>query len=305
MWRSTTARARSRPRRSCGKSRCSAGGRSLSRRTLQIAAAVARMVATVRDQLGPVDVLVNNAGSAGPQAWRDIQEADWQAVLDNNLTSAFLVTQTVLPDMCARRWGRIVNISSGAVQMGGVVGVHYTAAKAGMLGLTRAYAKVTVTDGVTVNAVAPALIDTEMRLGDRATRERMIPMGRLGTVEETAEAVMLLVRNGYMTGQTVHLNGGLYFTWAGAEVSRRRSAFTSCQPCMVASRQTRAEDSESSGRSEPENAGGSGPRTAPVSALPRMWRPCGRLGSASGAQKRDSSGRNGGPGRGRIGAVDD
>ncbi len=81
-----------------------------------------------------------------------------------------------------------------------------------MLGLTRAYAKATVTDGVTVNAVAPALIDTEMRLGDRATRERMIPMGRLGTVEETAEAVRLLVRNGYMTGQTVHLNGGLYFT---------------------------------------------------------------------------------------------
>ncbi len=177
-----------------------------------VASEVARMVATVRDQLGPVDVLVNNAGSARPQAWRDIQEADWRAVLDNNLTSAFLVTQAVLPDMCARRWGRIVNISSGAAQMGGVVGVHYTAAKAGMLGLTRAYAKVTVTDGVTVNAVAPALIDTEMRLGDRATRERMIPMGRLGTVEETAEAVRLLVRNGYMTGQTVHLNGGLYFT---------------------------------------------------------------------------------------------
>jgi len=177
-----------------------------------IGSEVARMVATVRDQLGPVDVLVNNAGSARPQAWREIQEADWRAVLDNNLTSAFLVTQTVLPEMCARRWGRIVNISSGAAQMGGVVGVHYTAAKAGMLGLTRAYAKVTVTDGVTVNAVAPALIDTEMRLGDRATRERMIPMGRLGTVEETAEAVMLLVRNGYMTGQTVHLNGGLYFT---------------------------------------------------------------------------------------------
>jgi 3-oxoacyl-[acyl-carrier protein] reductase len=177
-----------------------------------VASEVARMVVTVRDQLGPVDVLVNNAGSARPQAWRDIHEADWRAVLDNNLTSAFLVTQAVLPEMCARRWGRIVNISSGAAQMGGVVGVHYTAAKAGMLGLTRAYAKATVTEGVTVNAVAPALIDTEMRLGDRATRERMIPMGRLGTVEETSEAVLLLVRNGYMTGQTVHLNGGLYFT---------------------------------------------------------------------------------------------
>jgi 3-oxoacyl-[acyl-carrier protein] reductase len=108
--------------------------------------------------------------------------------------------------------GRVVNVSSGAVQTGGVVGVHYTAAKAGLLGLTRAYAEATVTDGVTVNAVAPALIDTEMRVGERAARERMIPIGRLGTVEETTDAVMLLVRNGYMTGQTVHLNGGLYFT---------------------------------------------------------------------------------------------
>lgn len=192
--------------------------RALGRKALavqadvSIASDVARMVAAVRKALGPIDVLVNNAGSAHPQPWREIQEADWRGVLDNNLTSAFLVTQAVLPQMCERRWGRIVNISSGAAQTGGVVGVHYTAAKAGMLGLTRAYAKATVGDGVTVNTVAPALIDTEMRVGDRAARERMIPMGRLGTVEETAEAVMLLVRNGYMTGQTVHLNGGLYFT---------------------------------------------------------------------------------------------
>jgi len=191
---------------------------AIGRKTLAVQADVAsaseitRMVTCVREALGPIDVLINNAGSARPQSWREIGETDWRAVLDNNLTSAFLVTQAVLPDMCLRRWGRIVNISSGAVQTGGVVGVHYTAAKAGMLGLTRAYAKATVTEGVTVNAVAPALIDTEMRVGDRATRERMIPMGRLGTAEETAETVMLLVRNGYMTGQTVHLNGGLYFT---------------------------------------------------------------------------------------------
>jgi 3-oxoacyl-[acyl-carrier protein] reductase len=176
------------------------------------AAQVAAMVGRVREALGPIAVLINNAGSAQLQKWEDITAADWHAVVNNNLTSAFLVTQAVLPEMKARRWGRIVMISSGAVRTGGVVGVHYTAAKAGMEGLMRAYAKAVVTDGVTVNAVAPALIDTEMRTGDRATRERMIPMGRLGTAEETAEAVLLLVRTGYMTGQTVHLNGGMYYT---------------------------------------------------------------------------------------------
>jgi 3-oxoacyl-[acyl-carrier protein] reductase len=191
---------------------------ALGRRAIAVGANVAvpgevtRLVDAVLEGLGTIDVLVNNAGSARPQPWEAITEDDWRAVLDDNLTSAFLLTQAVLPGMRARRFGRIVNVSSGAVQTGGIVGVHYTAAKAGLLGLTRAYAKGVVADGVTVNALAPALIDTEMRVGDRAARERMIPMGRLGTVEEAAEAVLLLVRNGYMTGQTVHLNGGLYYS---------------------------------------------------------------------------------------------
>jgi 3-oxoacyl-[acyl-carrier protein] reductase len=190
-----------------------AGRRALAvQADVSVSAQVTALVARVHESLGPIDVLVNNAGSALPQKWEEIREEDWHTVLNNNLTSAFLVTQAVLPEMKARRWGRVVNISSGAAQAGGVVGVHYTSAKAGMLGMTRAYAKAVVTDGVTVNAVAPALIDTEMRVGDRAARERMIPMGRLGTVEECAEAVLLLVRNGYMTGQTLHLNGGMYYT---------------------------------------------------------------------------------------------
>jgi 3-oxoacyl-[acyl-carrier protein] reductase len=113
--------------------------------------------------------------------------------------------------MVARKWGRIVMMSSGAVRTGGVVGVHYTAAKGGMDGMTRAYAKAVVKDGVTVNAVAPALIDTEMRVGARESREKMIPMGRLGTSEECAEATLMCIRTGYMTGQILHLNGGLYF----------------------------------------------------------------------------------------------
>jgi 3-oxoacyl-[acyl-carrier protein] reductase len=172
---------------------------------------VQALVRRVETEMGPIAVLINNAGSAQPQPWHQITEADWDAVVDNNLKSAFLVTQGVLPGMVARKWGRIVMISSGAAQTGGVVGVHYTSAKAGMIGMTRAYAKAVVKDGVTVNAVAPALIDTEMRVGDRASRERMIPMGRLGTSEECAEATLLCIRAGYMTGQVLHLNGGLYF----------------------------------------------------------------------------------------------
>jgi 3-oxoacyl-[acyl-carrier protein] reductase len=172
---------------------------------------VRALVQRVERELGPIAVLVNNAGSAQPQPWEQITEADWDTVVDNNLKSAFLVTQAVLPGMVARQWGRIVMISSGAARTGGVVGVHYTSAKAGMHGMTRAYAKAVVKDGVTVNAVAPALIDTEMRVGSRESRERMIPMGRLGTCEECAEATLMCLRTGYMTGQVLHLNGGLYF----------------------------------------------------------------------------------------------
>lgn len=174
-------------------------------------AEVTRLVQQVERELGPIAVLVNNAGSAKLQPWTQITEQDWDAVVDNNLKSAFLVTQAVLPGMVARQWGRVIMISSGAARTGGVVGVHYTSAKAGMHGMTRAYAKAVVKDGVTVNAVAPALIDTEMRVGDRASRERMIPMGRLGTSEECAEATLMCIRTGYMTGQVLHLNGGLYF----------------------------------------------------------------------------------------------
>jgi len=174
-------------------------------------AEVTRLVQQAEKELGPISVLVNNAGSALPQNWTEITEQDWDAVVDNNLKSAFLVTQAVLPGLVARRWGRVIMISSGAAQTGGVVGVHYTSAKAGMHGMTRAYAKAVVKDGVTVNAVAPALIDTEMRVGNREARARMIPQGRLGTSEECAEAVLFCVRTPYMTGQVIHLNGGLYF----------------------------------------------------------------------------------------------
>jgi len=171
---------------------------------------ISRMVKTVEDALGPAEILVNNAAIARHQAMEEITESDWDEVLGVNLKSVFLVTQAVLPRMRERRWGRIINISSGAAQTGGIVGLHYTASKAGVEGLTRAYASRLVKEGITVNAVAPALIMTDM-IKDLGARKKLIPMGRLGHTEEVAEAVVFLAGNAYTTGQTLHLNGGLYF----------------------------------------------------------------------------------------------
>lgn len=171
---------------------------------------VSAMVAQVERTLGPVDVLINNAGVLLPGRLEDLSLAVWRETIEVNLTSAFLVTQAVLPGMRARRWGRLVFLSSIAAQTGGVVGPHYAASKAGMLGLMRSYANLLAAEGITSNAVAPALIDTDMVRDSLKVKPEMLPVGRFGTAEETAEAVMLLVSNGYMTGQTVNLNGGWY-----------------------------------------------------------------------------------------------
>ena len=171
---------------------------------------IAGMVNTVEKELGAVDILVNNAAIARPQSMEEITESDWDQVLDMNLKSVFLVTQAIVYGMRKRRWGRIINISSGASQTGGIVGLHYSASKAGLEGLTRAYAAQLVKEGVTVNAVAPSLIETDMIRGLEIKKESL-PMGRLGRPEEVAEAVAFLAGNAYTTGQTVYLNGGRYF----------------------------------------------------------------------------------------------
>jgi 3-oxoacyl-[acyl-carrier protein] reductase len=170
---------------------------------------VATMVAAVERDLGPIDILVNNAGVALHRNLDDLTEVDFDRTLAVNLKSAFLCTQAVLPGMRARAWGRIVNISSGAARGAGVVGVHYNASKAGMEGLTRGYAARLVKEGITVNAVAPSLIDTEMILARSAAVK--VPLGRLGLPEEVAQAVLMVIGNGYMTGQTVAVNGGMHF----------------------------------------------------------------------------------------------
>jgi 3-oxoacyl-[acyl-carrier protein] reductase len=173
--------------------------------------AVAALLRTVESELGAVDVLVNNAGIAIIRSVDDLTEAEFDLTLAVNLKSAFLCTQAVLPGMRARRWGRIVNISSGAARGAGGIGVHYNASKAGMEGLTRGYAARLVKDGITVNAVAPSLIDTDMMNARRDQYAARIPLGRMGTAEEVAQAVLMVVGNEYMTGQTVQLNGGTHF----------------------------------------------------------------------------------------------
>ena len=178
---------------------------------VSLAAEVTALVATVARELGSIDILINNAGIAEPCAIEELTEEAFDRTLAVNLKSAFLCSQAVLPRMRSRGFGRIVNVSSGAARGAGVVGVHYNASKAGMEGLTRGYAARVVQDGVTVNAVAPSLIATEMIKPHRSANVARIPVGRLGTVDEIASVVLLVVGNAYMTGQTVAANGGLHF----------------------------------------------------------------------------------------------
>jgi len=179
---------------------------------VSLSAEVSRLIATVEQTLGPVDILINNAGVSRPASIEELTEEAFDRTIRENLKSAFLCTQAVLPGMRRRGFGRIVMISSGAARAAGVVGVHYNASKAGMEGLTRGYAARVVKDGVTVNAVAPSLIATEIIKPHRLDNVARIPVGRLGTVDEIAQIILMVVGNGYMTGQTIAANGGMYFS---------------------------------------------------------------------------------------------
>ena len=188
--------------------------RALGRRSIAIAADVSlaadvqRLVDEVRTGLGPIDILVNNAGIARAQKLDEITEADWDQIIDGNLKSCFLVTQAVLPDMRSRRFGRIINLSSVAAQIGGVISPQYAASKAGMLGMTRYYARHLAREGITVNAIAPALIETDMVTSNLNARPDLIPVGRFGSVDEVSDVALMLAGNGYITGQTINVNGG-------------------------------------------------------------------------------------------------
>lgn len=171
---------------------------------------VAAIVTAAENGLGPVDILVNNAGRATFEGLAEMTEASWNDVIDVNLTSVFLMTQAVLPGMRARKWGRIINLVSVAAQAGSILAVHYSAAKAGVIGATKSYARLLAKEGVTVNAISPALIGTEMVAANPHVKPDMIPVGRFGRVEECADVAVMLAGNGYITGQTIAVNGGLY-----------------------------------------------------------------------------------------------
>jgi 3-oxoacyl-[acyl-carrier protein] reductase len=175
---------------------------------VSVAGEVDRLAAEAQKSVGTIDVLVNNAGIARQQPLDQITERDWDELIDVNLKSCFLVTQAFVPAMRSRKWGRIINVSSVAAQIGGVVGPHYAASKAGMLGLTYYYARYLAADGITVNAIAPALIETDMTRSNVKASTSNIPIGRFGTVEEVSDIAVLLATNGYLTGQTINPNGG-------------------------------------------------------------------------------------------------
>ena len=177
---------------------------------------VERMVAAIAEHLGGIDILVNNAGVLRPTKMVDISEDEWDFVVDVNLKGTFLCSQAVIPGMRSRRWGRIVNLSSTAGKnVSTMGGAHYTAAKAGVLGLTRHTASEVASDGITVNAVCPGLIDTAMTRTTITTAEAdayaaSFPIPRLGLPEEVANLVAFLTtdRAAYITGASLDINGG-------------------------------------------------------------------------------------------------
>ncbi|MEU6357279.1 SDR family NAD(P)-dependent oxidoreductase [Streptomyces sp. NPDC047072] len=177
--------------------------------------AIAAAAARTRAELGPVTILVNNAGTTAYQPFTDISEDAWDRMMAINLKGPFLVTQELVPDMLAAGWGRIVNISSSSAQTGAPAMAHYAASKGGVIGLTRALAVEYIDKGITVNHVPPGFIDTPLvRQGpvDVEAVAAGMPMKRAGTPEDVAHAVAYLASEeaSYVTGQTLSTNGGRY-----------------------------------------------------------------------------------------------
>ncbi len=175
-----------------------------------------RLVDAAKERFGRIDVLVNNAGITRDQLLVRMKDDDWDQVLDTNLRGVFLMTRAVAKSMMRQKSGRIISIASTAGAMGNPGQVNYSAAKAGVIGLTKAAARELAHWNILVNAVAPGLIETDMAAGIPAdAREALlqqVPLKRVGAAREVAEVVRFLAGDGaaYVTGQTIHVNGGLY-----------------------------------------------------------------------------------------------
>ncbi len=178
--------------------------------------AVAKAVSEARSALGPFDILVNNAGITKDGLSMRMREEDFRRVIDVNLTGAFLVAKAVMPDFIKKRTGRIINISSVAGLMGNAGQANYAAAKAGMIGLTKTLARELAARNITVNAVAPGFVKTEMTAAMKeetlAQALKAVPLNRIGEAEEIAEAVAFLAgdKAAYITGAVLQVDGGMY-----------------------------------------------------------------------------------------------
>lgn len=176
----------------------------------------AALVNAITNELGAPTILINNAGITRDNLMLRLSDADWQAVLNTNLAGSYRCSKAVLRGMMKARSGRIVNVASVVGQMGNAGQTNYAAAKAGLLGLTKSLGREVASRSITVNAVAPGFIDTDMTRAlpekARATLLSEVPIGRLGTVEDIAATVRFLVspEAGYITGETINVNGGLY-----------------------------------------------------------------------------------------------
>jgi 3-oxoacyl-[acyl-carrier protein] reductase len=178
---------------------------------LRHAEAAEHLIDAVEASLGAVDVLVANAGLSRPGSYEDIDAAVFEETLAVNLRAPYLLARRVLPGMRARGFGRILFTSSVAGLTGGIVGPHYAASKAGLHGLTHFLAARVAGDGVTVNALAPALIEnTGMLPGDPGALAQRIPVGRLGTPDEVADLALAVLANGYVTNQVISVDGGMH-----------------------------------------------------------------------------------------------
>ena len=177
---------------------------------------IASLVKIVNEDFGPVDILINNAGITRDNILLRMKEDEWEDIINTNLSSIYKMSKSVLRGMIKKRSGRIISITSVVGAMGNAGQSNYAASKAGMIGFTKSLAREVGVRNITVNAIAPGFIETDMTdklpENQKEALASQIPMGRLGTADEVAQAVLFLAGDGgsYITGQTLHVNGGMY-----------------------------------------------------------------------------------------------